>query len=46
MAAMAGGGDDVDPGSDAEQGVLEDLPQSEGLRQARLRALRMEPYVM
>ena len=43
---MAGGGHDVDIGSDAESEVFDDLYESEGLHEAQLRAQRMQPYIM
>ena len=36
----------MDPGSDQDSDVLGDLPASEGLHQAQLRARRMEPFIM
>ena len=46
MAAMAGGGHEVDAGSEADSEVFNDLFESEGWHQAQLRERRMEPFVM
>ena len=46
MAAMAGGGREVDAGSEDDSEVFDDLFLSEGLHEANLRAKRMEPYLM
>ena len=45
VAAMAGGGFDVEPGSDAESDIFEDLAETEGLRESHARAARMWPYI-
>ena len=45
MAAMAGGGEDVDPGSGEDSDVYEDLFQSEGLLEAQARARRVQPLI-
>lgn len=45
MAAMAGGGHDVDPGSDSEAEIFDGLYDSYGLQQADAREARMQPYI-
>ncbi|KAK9811020.1 hypothetical protein WJX73_006925 [Symbiochloris irregularis] len=45
MAAMAGGGHDVDPGSDSEGEIFDGLYDSYGLQQADERDQRMQPYI-
>lgn len=46
MAALAGGGRDVDPGSGEDSDLLEGLYESEGLHEAQARARRMQPFLM
>lgn len=45
MAAMAGGGHDVDPGSEDESEIFDGLFESEGMHEAQMRARRLEPFI-